>query len=211
LTAARLAQTAAGTLPVIGSLGPTGETLPLGSGADLGWLVEEYAEAAAALAEAGVAAIHLETMFHPAELEAAVSGARKGAPGLEVWASMTLIPGVTGLETPHGVPITMMMRAVERSEPDAVGVNCSIDAERMRSQVVALRGMTSLPIVAKPQAKISEKCATGRSAEPPERFARFAAELVDAGASAVGGCCGVGPAGIASLRAELSLAARRAS
>ena len=61
-----------------------------------------------------------------------------------------------------------------------------------------------LPVVAKPQAKLSDKCATGRSSESPETFARHAAALAKAGACAIGGCCGVGPAGIAALKAALA-------
>ncbi len=200
--AAKLAKEGAPGRLVFGSLGPSGETLPL-SGADTSAIESAYAEAAAALAEGGVDAIHLETMFHPAELAAAVRGAKAGAPKLPVIASMTLMAGVSGLETPHGVPIARMLRAVESSEPDAVGVNCSVDAERTKISVEALRAALELPVVAQPQAKISEKCATGRSSETPESFAARAAALVDAGAAIVGGCCGVGPAGIAALRRAL--------
>ena len=188
----------AGGRTIWGSLGPTGETLSLAEGTDVGRVEAAYAEAAGLLAEAGVDAIHLETQFHPAELGAAILGAKQA--GLPVVASMTLMAGVSGLETPHGVPIARMIRAVEAGGPDAVGVNCSIDAERMRRAVEALRDALPLPVVAKPQAKISEKCVTGRSSETPEAFARHARALVDAGAAAVGGCCGVGPAGIAALR-----------
>jgi 5-methyltetrahydrofolate--homocysteine methyltransferase len=198
--AVRLAREGAPGLAVIGSLGPSGETVPL-AGADVAWLEAAYAEAAAALA--GVDAIHLETMFHPAELAAAVRGVRAGAPGVPVIASMTLMAGVSGLETPHGVPLAKMLKAVEAGAPDAVGVNCSVDAERIRPAVEALRDALALPIWAKPQAKLNEKCAAPRSSETDELFARRAAALVDAGAAAIGGCCGIGPTGIAALRAAL--------
>jgi methionine synthase I (cobalamin-dependent) len=204
--AVRLAREGAPGRWVIGSLGPSGETLPL-SGGDLGWLETAYAEAAEALAAAGADAIHVETMFHPGELVAAVRGVRAGAGPMPVFASMTLMAGVSGLETPHGVPLERMLRAVESVEPDAVGVNCSVDAERMRTAVEALRQALPLPILAKPQAKISEKCASGRSSETPEAFARHARALVAAGAAAIGGCCGVGPAGIAALVRALDPAA----
>jgi methionine synthase I (cobalamin-dependent) len=185
-------------VPVWGSLGPTGLTLPL-TGGDLTPIEAAYAEAAALLVEFGVEAVHLETQFHAGELEAAIRGARSA--GKPVIASMTLMPGISGLETPHGVPIKKMLRAVEGA--DAVGVNCSVEAERMRQAVERLHQDLTLPIVAKPQAKLSDKCATGRSSETPEAFARHAVSLVKAGASAVGGCCGVGPAGIAALKAAL--------
>lgn len=201
--AVRLAREAAPGLPIVGSLGPSGETLPLQGKLDLAWLEVDYARAAEALAESGAQAIHLETHFHPAELEAAVRGARQGASGLPIIASMTLMPGVTGLETPHGVPVAKMIRAVEASQPDAVGVNCSVEAERLLAAVEALVQALSLPVWARPQAKVSQKCATFRSSETPETFARHAVMLARAGAAAVGGCCGIGPAEIAALRSAL--------
>lgn len=207
-----LARQAAPGRHVIGSLGPTGETLPLGGTPDVGWLRDAYAESAAALAAAGVDAIHLETQFHPAELAAAVQGARAGAPHLPVIASMALMPGVTGLETPHGVPMARMVRALEAHPPDAVGANCAVEAERMLQAVTQLREQFALPVWAKPQAKMSDKCATGRSKETPESFARHVLSLLDAGAAAVGGCCGTTPASIAAVRAALDRQpAKRAS
>lgn len=202
--AVALAREAAPGRMIIGSLGPSGETLPLGATPDLGWLRDAYAESAAALAAAGVDAIHLETQFHPAELQAAIEGARAGAPRHPVIASLALMPGVTGLETPHGVPIAKMVRALQTCPPDAVGANCAVEAERMRQVVAYLREQFALPVWAKPQAKLSDKCATGRSNETPESFARHAVALVEAGAAAVGGCCGTTPASIAALRAALA-------
>jgi 5-methyltetrahydrofolate--homocysteine methyltransferase len=201
--AVQLAREAAPRAIVIGSLGPTGETIPLGGDSDLGWLRAAFAEPAAVLAAAGVDAIHLETQFHPAELQAAIAGVRAGAPSLPLIASMALMPGASGLETPHGVPMASMVRALKANLPDAVGANCAIEAERMLQVVLELRERLDLPVWAKPQAKISDKCATGRSKETPETFARHAVALVEAGASAVGGCCGTTPATIAALRAAL--------
>ena len=201
--AVRLARQAAPGAAVIGSLGPTGENLALGGKPDTAPLRDAFAEAAAALAAAGADAIHLETQFHPAELQAAIEGARAGAPNLPLIASMALMPGATGLETPHGVPIGKMVRALEANLPDVVGANCAVEAERMLQAVTLLRERFDLPVWAKPQAKLSDKCATGRSSETPEKFARHARALVDAGAAAVGGCCGTTPASIAALRAAL--------
>jgi methionine synthase I (cobalamin-dependent) len=163
------------------------------------------------LAEAGVDTIILETMFHPLELEAAILGARAGAPGLRLVACMTLMPGASGLETPHGVPMANMIRALGAGQPDAVGINCSIEGERMLTAVEALRDAQSLPIWVKPQAKISQKCVTGRSSETPEQFAHHALRLVAAGAVAVGGCCGVKPQEIAALAQALGAQTERAA
>jgi methionine synthase I (cobalamin-dependent) len=191
---------------VIGSLGPSGETVPLSGAGDLGWLSDAFAEAAALLVEAGVDAIHLETLFHPLELEAAVRGVRSCAGDVPIVASMTLMPGVTGLESPHGVPIKKMLKAVESSAPDAVGVNCSVEGERMLAAVEALCEATDLPVWAQPQAKIPQKCVTGRPSESPQQFARHALALARAGAAAVGGCCGTGPDELAALKQVIDAA-----
>jgi methionine synthase I (cobalamin-dependent) len=191
-TAVALAREAAPGRAVVGSLGPIGEPVHEG-------LAEDYAAAARCLAGAGVDAIHLETQLHPAELAAAVDGIRRGAEGLPLIVSVTLTVGASGLETPLGVPLPRMVKALDAADPDAVGVNCSLDAERMRPAVVALRAATDRPIWAKPQAKVSQKCAAGESRETAARFVARGMELVRAGATAIGGCCGIGPALIAAL------------
>jgi methionine synthase I (cobalamin-dependent) len=195
--AVAVAKRAGSGLPLIGSIGPTGD-------APDPTVERDYSETAAALAEEGVDAIHLETQLHPMELEMAVRGARQGAPGLPVWTSITVHVGASGLETPLGVPIGRMVAAMIKAEPDVVGLNCSLDGERMASAIGVLRSALSQPLVLQPQAKTAEKCALRRSSESPERFAKWAYELVKAGAAAIGGCCGVGPAGIASLALLLS-------
>jgi methionine synthase I (cobalamin-dependent) len=205
-TAVRLAREAAPGRQLCGSLGPTGENLPLGGRlSDAAAVQQAFTEAAGLLAAAGVDTLVLETMFHPLEMEAAIAGARAGAPGLPLVACMTLMPGATGLETPHGVPIGKMIRAVEAGGPDAVGVNCSIEGERMLAAVEALRDALTLPVWAKPQAKISQKCVTGRSSETPDQFAAHALALVGAGAVAIGGCCGVHADAIAALAHALTV------
>ncbi|MCA1663686.1 MAG: homocysteine S-methyltransferase family protein, partial [Myxococcales bacterium] len=74
---------------------------------------------------------------------------------------------------------------------------------RMLQAIELLRDRFDVPVWAKPQAKLSDKCASGRSTETPEKFARHARALFEAGASAVGGCCGTTPASIAALRAAI--------
>lgn len=199
--AVQLAREAAPGVPVIASLGPTGLIASAEHGHDAGRLAEiesQVAEAAQALAKAGADVLHLETQYHPAELLAAAAGAHTA--GLPLWISVTVVNSDVGLTTPHGIPFDRMIRALEQAAPNAVGVNCSLDAERIRGAVERLVGAGLGPVVARPQARISEKCATGRSRESAARFAERAALLFAAGATAVGGCCGTGPASIAALK-----------
>ncbi len=194
-----LAKLEAGRLPVVASLGPTGLARPVLDAETAREIAAQVAEAAAALAGAGADALHLETQYHPGELVAAAAGARRGAPDLPLWISVTVALGDGGLVTPHGVPLARMLAALREAAPDAIGVNCSLDGERMRDAVERLVGSGLGPVVARPQARISEKCATGRSQETPSRFATHAAALFAAGAAAVGGCCGTHAGSIAAL------------
>jgi 5-methyltetrahydrofolate--homocysteine methyltransferase len=192
-------------LPVVASLGPTGRCTSVEAGHEAAiqrQIEDEVTEAARALS--GADALHLETQLHPGELLAAARGARGGAPHLSLWISITVSIGDGGLVTPIGVPLDRMIRALREAAPDVVGVNCSLDGERMRPAIERLLEADLGPVIVRPQARRSEKCATGRSTETPARFATHAAELFRVGAAAVGGCCGTHPGSITALRDALA-------
>ena len=166
-------------LPIIGSLGPTGETLPLGGAPDARLARRGLRRGGRRLlAEAGVDAIHLETQFHPAELRGGDAGARAGAPDLPIIASMTLMPGGPASRPRTACRSRKMIRAaLEAARPtrSASTARSKPSAWWPRSKRCARR--CRLPVWARPQAKISHKCATGRRRETPETFARQALAL----------------------------------
>lgn len=180
-----------GARRIWGSLGPTLSTTPR----------RAIAESAELLARAGVEAIVLETFFDPTELEAAIPAAQSTC--LPVIACITVSPGNTGLETPTGTPLDHMIRILARHQPDAVGLNCSLDADRMLPALKRLASAVRLPCLAKPQAKQSQKCLAPKNSETPELFARLALGLVQGGATAIGACCGAGPTAISALRSAI--------
>jgi 5-methyltetrahydrofolate--homocysteine methyltransferase len=187
---------------VVGDVGPTGAIPPPEGKADLIELEDCYAEQAMVLAEGGVDLIHIETMYHPKEARAAIRGVKEGAPGLGVVASMTCrrTPSVgsaagIGYATPLGFPPEVMLSAFLEEDVDGVGVNCTLAPADMLDLIRALRARTDLPIWAKPTVAPS-------SSAPllPEELATGALALFAVGATAVGGCCGAGPADIAAVR-----------
>lgn len=184
---------AAGGRRIWGSLGPGGSPT-------------DVAHAAELLLKAGAEAICLETFFDPAELAGALDAAT--ALGAPVIASVTVSPGDAGLQTPTGTPLDRMVRVLHKAAvpPVAVGLNCSLDAERMGAAVSTLASLTELPILAKPQAKQTAKCLAPRNPETTSWFARHAIDLSRRGATAIGGCCGIGPMAIAALRQEVDVA-----
>jgi methionine synthase I (cobalamin-dependent) len=183
---------------IAGSMGPTGAIPPPEGLADLGELEDVFAEQAMALAEGGVDLLHLETFYHPKEARAALRGVQAGAPGLGVIASMTCKLTPSGYVTPYGFAPEVMLAAFVEEGADAVGFNCTLAPMDMLGLVRLARGRTELPIVAKPT-----------TAPGPLEFVSLPAfvagvlELFAAGASAVGGCCGAGPAEIAATREAL--------
>lgn len=184
---------AAGARRIWGSLGPAGDPQA------------DFGRAGDLLANAGVEAILLETFFDAAELARALDALL--VLGLPIIASITVTVGDQGLQTPIGTPLARMAKVFDKRRPDAVGVNCSLDAERMASAIEALAALTDLPVLAKPQAKQSQKClspkdpvADATGSKTTSWFTRHALELVRRGATAVGGCCGIGPTFITALR-----------
>jgi 5-methyltetrahydrofolate--homocysteine methyltransferase len=175
---------------VIGCLGPTGRP-----GGDDGELAAAYGTLAGAFWQTGVRTLHLETCMDPRELGLALRGIREAAPELELLVSVTLSMGQSGPETPLGIPLSRMLRELERSPelPAMVGVNCSQPARRLHAAVAALSDWAAgqVPLLCQPQvAEPTPDCRVPARPETPERFARDLLRLLDEGAAALGGCCG---------------------
>lgn len=187
---------------IAGSVGPLGRNL-----APLGRLQPEEARAAfaeqiAALVEAGVDLIILETFSNLPELLEAVRAARQVAPDVPLVAEMTFgQEGVTSL----GYAPQEVARALRQAGADLVGANCGIGP---RSALAAVREMLALPepplISAMPNAGWPEHVG-GRLLYPatPDYFADFAREAAESGARLIGGCCGTTPDHIRAMRAAL--------
>src|SRR5262249_47191852 len=111
---------------VIGDMGPTGAVPPPEGRADLAELEDAYAEQAMALAERGVVSPQTGRMPPPKEARARRRGARLGAPGLAVVASMTCRTTTSGYATPLGMTPEAMLAAFLEEGADGVGVNCSL-------------------------------------------------------------------------------------
>jgi 5-methyltetrahydrofolate--homocysteine methyltransferase len=150
---------------------------------------------ASAFFAAGVRTLHLETCLEPRELQLALQAISEAAPELLLWVSFTLNMGHSGPETPLGVPLSRMLRELERAPalPAAVGVNCSQPARRLHAAVGLLDEWAAgrLPILVKPQVgDPAPDCRVKARPETPERFARDLLRLCAEGVAALGGCCG---------------------
>jgi methionine synthase I (cobalamin-dependent) len=204
--AARLARSVADEhdLLVAGGVGPTGELL-----APLGTLTPEeaqelFAEQLVALVEGGVDLVLVETLSDLGEADAAVTAARRTAPGLPVAVTMSFD---TNVRTMMGVRPADAVAHLAAGGADAVGANCGRGPQEMEiiaTEMVQAR-TGDLLLVAQSNAGLPQVVGDHFEYDAtPGDLAAHATRLAELGIDLVGGCCGSTPAHIAAMAATLS-------
>ena len=187
---------------VFASVGPTGEFMtPVGT-VDEEEMVACYAEQVAALAAAGPDGIVIETQTDLAEAKAALRAVRENS-GLPVVVSLTFEKGVKGYATMMGVTPARAASELAAAGADIVGANCGAGIAEIIEVARLMRAATKLPLWFKPNAGLPE-LVKGKTVfrETPEQMVRYLPGLIEAGASIVGGCCGITPGHIQLLVGE---------
>ncbi len=188
----------AGGAWVAGTVGPLGVHLePLGK-TGLDEARAAFIEQMRALAAAGADFLVIETMPALNEAREALLAAHEAAPDLPVLAMVTVDDEsncLDGSSAAHAAALLTEWGA------DAVGVNCSTGPASVLTAIEAMRGATSLPIAAMPNAGLP-RAIEGRNIYliSPEYMASFARKAIAAGAQIVGGCCGTTPHHIRAMR-----------
>lgn len=188
---------------VAASVGPYGAMLADGSeyrgryGKSVRELTEFHRPRIEALAAAGPDVLALETVPDTDEAEAML-GAAEGT-GVPVWLSYT----VAGGRTRAGQSLRdAFALGAGRDQVIAVGVNCCAPEDADHAVEVAA-ATTGKPVVVYPNSgerwDAGGRGWAGSSAFDPARALRWR----DAGAPLIGGCCRVGPTGIAGIAAAL--------
>ena len=192
----------AGAELVAGSMGPLGVRLaPYGRVTPIE-AFDAYREQAAALADAGVDLLVIETQTDLREMEQALAGARDAAPELAVAVSATYTKDDRTLL--GSTPDQVGARLAELGA-DAIGVNCGEGPAQVLRVVRAMLPYTGgLPIMARPNAGGPAEVG-GRFVYPatPDYVGELAHALMDEGVAVVGGCCGTGPAHTAAIATAL--------
>lgn len=187
---------------VFGSIGPSGKMLCMGeiSAEDL---QGAFAEQAAGLAEGGADAIVIETMGDLEEAKLAVKAAKRT--GLPVVGCMCFDSGADLDRTMMGITPEQAASGLSEAGADVIGANCGQGIEGYIKISRRLVAASDMPVWIKANAGIP-KVIDGKIVYEitPEQFASRARELVDAGVSFIGGCCGTSPEFIAALARELS-------
>jgi 5-methyltetrahydrofolate--homocysteine methyltransferase len=197
------ARTAGGPgVVVAGSMGPTGGLLAPYGVLDAGQVRAAYAEEAAALAEAGVDVLWVETMMDLREAVAAVDGAREAAPGVPVVATLVFSRGRTMF---GDMPVVAVTTLAEHGVV-GVGANCGDGFAPVEEVIgVLAAAVPGLHIVAKANAGIPVAGAGGETIYPGTvaEAAEYARRVVDSGATIVGGCCGTTAEHLAAIAAAI--------
>lgn len=130
-----------------------------------------------------------------------------------LWISFTLDDEANGDEPRlrSGETAIEAVHAAERLGAEALLFNCS-QPEVMEPAVVAARSATRLAIGVYANAfvmEVDESAANAglhdiRQDVNPQKYLEFARRWVAAGATVIGGCCGIGPEHISALSADLS-------
>ncbi|KAF1680705.1 homocysteine S-methyltransferase family protein [Veillonella sp. R32] len=189
---------------VAGSMGPTGQFIePLGQ-ISFDEVYATYYEQALALIEAGVDFIIIETIIDVQEMRAALLAARDARETLhKSKAEVTIICQFSFSEdgrTITGTPPEAAAIMVEATGADVVGINCSLGPEQLIPLVGRLASVTNLPISAQPNAGMP--MLVGKETVfplSPAEMGAYVPDLLDAGATFVGACCGSTPAHIAEI------------
>ena len=210
LAGVRLAKDAAKSFGawVAGSVGPLGVRIePLGK-TSFEEVRAAFRKQIAALVEGGVDLLMLETFGYVEELHQAILAARDVNPEIPVVAHVTIDEDGNCLD--GSTPESFTPR-IEAWGADVIGCNCSVGPVAMLDVIERVRGLTSLPLAAQPNAGMP-RSVEGRNIYlcSPEYMASYARKFVAAGVRLVGGCCGTTPEHIRVMKSALRAGEARA-
>ncbi len=176
---------------IAGDLTMTGEQLsPMGK-LDFEELIDVYKEQIRYLVEAGADLLVIETMMSLQETRAAVIAAKEVC-DLAVMATLTF---EADGRTLFGTDAATAAIVLESLGVAAVGTNCSTGPDKMVDTVRRMAEVTGIPIIAKPNAGLPSLDENGNTVYDmgAAEFGGHMRDLISAGASVIGGCCGTTP------------------
>jgi 5-methyltetrahydrofolate--homocysteine methyltransferase len=179
---------------VSASCGPSGKMLkPYGNiGPEA--MSENFTRQLNVVIIAGTDIVNIETMTDIQEAVLAVKAAKEISPSITVMANMTFNKTPRGFFTMMGVNVEKAVKELEAAGADIIGSNCGSGIENMIEIAKEYKKYTSLPLIIQSNAGLPEM--QGDEViypETPGFMAEKSKELVAAGVSIIGGCCGTTP------------------
>jgi 5-methyltetrahydrofolate--homocysteine methyltransferase len=187
---------------VLGDISSTGQLLePYGTYRE-SQFYDAFKEQAKILAESGVDAFIIETVFDLREAMCALRACKDNS-SLPVIVSIAFTTEEKGGRTMMGDSAEQCAKSLTEAGADAIGANCgAIDPVQMAVIISELRSTTALPVLAQPNAGRPKLVGDETVFDmAPASFASGIAECLCAGARLVGGCCGTTPEHIRAVAA----------
>jgi methionine synthase I (cobalamin-dependent) len=183
---------------VFASIGPSGKMLVTGEASE-DELQDTFQEQASAQANAGADGIIVETMIDIVEARIAATAARQT--GLPVIVSMVYDSGENQDCTMMGNTPEEVVEEISETGVDGIGANCGQGIETFLPICRRMRQVTDLPIWIKPNAGLPEIVDDKAIFQTtPQEFVRYIPDLIRAGASFIGGCCGTDQKFVKAIR-----------
>jgi len=192
-----------------GSCGPSGKLLTPFGDTEPELLLKGFEQQINALVNAGVNIICIETMTDLREATIAVRAAKNIHPEIPVMVSMTFDKIPKGYYTIMGVNIEDAVNGLEDAGADIIGSNCGNGIDNMIEISKHMKELSARPILIQSNAGIPENI-EGKIVYPesPSYFEDKTTELIEAGVSIIGGCCGTTPEHIKGIRKVVDSTAR---
>lgn len=194
----KLTKKAAPGVLVAGDITMTGRQLrPIGD-LDFEELVDVYKQQIKILEAAGCDILVVETMMSLQECRAALIAAKEVT---DLAVMVTLTFEADG-RTLYGSDAASSAITLEALGACAIGANCSTGPDKMATIISNMASVTSIPIIAKPNAGLPSVDENGNTEYDMDcdTFVKEMELLVSAGASIIGGCCGTTPDYIKGLK-----------
>lgn len=186
---------------ISGSCGPSGRLLKPYGDTEPELLLKGFEQQIDTLIKAGVDIICIETMTDLHEATLAVKAAKNINSEIPVIVSMTFDKIPKGYYTIMGVNIEDAVKGLEDAGADIIGSNCGNGIDNMIEIAKQIKGLSDRPILIQSNAGIPEINDGGIVyPESPSYFEDKTLELIEAGVSIIGGCCGTTPEHIQTIR-----------
>jgi homocysteine S-methyltransferase len=188
------------------SIGPYGAILHDGSeyrgryGLSRERLIDFHAQRLAVIVQEAPDLLAIETIPDVDEVEAIVTALRDH-PGVDAWVTMSCMDGMS---TCAGQPVEdAVLAATQAPGVRAVGINCTAP-EHVGELLERMAAVTDAALVAYPNAGGAYSPSTGWSNQTGGAAELLGRWVANPQVALVGGCCGVGPEGIAVIAKGLS-------
>jgi len=186
---------------ISGSCGPSGSLLEPYGDTEPETLENAFERQISTLTKAGVDIICIETMTDLREATIVVKAAKNINPEIPVMVSMTFDKIPKGYYTIMGVNIEDAVKGLEDAGADIIGSNCGNGIDNMIEIATQIKALSDRPILIQSNAGIPENNdGVIVYPESPTYFEDKTLELIEAGVSIIGGCCGTTPEHIKAIR-----------